>query len=82
MKQFDLWLKACAEKNDYPFLLNSCKDYDLYKLSGKYTVKNNDYYSPTYHVWDRKNDKWVFTSVDYRAAYQKYKNIIFKISLQ
>ena len=78
MKQIDLWLKACAEKNEYPYLLESSGDVYLFQLK----VLNNpdpnsyDYYHTTYHVWDKATDKWVFTSVDYRTAYEKYKNYV------
>ena len=76
MKQYDLWLKACAEKNEYPYLLESSGDIYLFQLK---VVDNPDYnsynhYHTTYHIWDKANDKWVFTSTDYRTAYPKYEN--------
>ena len=77
MEQYDLWLKACAEKNECPYLLESSGDIYLFQLK---VINNPDYnsydhYHTTYHVWDKINDKWVFTSTDYRAAYLKYKSI-------
>lgn len=76
MGNFNLWLKACADKNEYPTLIESYGGVFLFQLKA---IDNPDYnsynhYHTTYHVWDKIEDKWVFTSVDYRSAYGKYKD--------
>ena len=78
MKQYDLWLNACGGKDKRLLPLESFSDIYLYQLK---VIDNPDYnsynhYHTTYHVWDKATDKWVFTSVDYRSAYEKYKNYI------
>ena len=79
MTNRELWLKNCADSKNYPYLLETNESIELYQLKVIDNLDYNsyDHYHTTYHIWDKINDKWVFTSTDYRAAYQKYKNIIY-----
>ena len=72
----ELWLKNCADSKNYPYLLETNGNVELYQLK---IIDNPDYnsydhYYTTYHIWDKVKDKWIFTSTDYRTAYEKYKN--------
>ena len=76
MTQYDLWLKACSEKNEYPYLLKSFAGIFLFQLKIINNPNPNSYnhYHTTYHVWDKIYDKCVFTSTEYQTAYKKYKD--------
>ena len=73
----ELWLKNCADSKNYPYLLETNGSIELYQLKVVDNPNYNsyDHYHTIYHVWDKINDKWVFASTDYRAAYLKYKSI-------
>ena len=76
MTTFEMWVKNCAEKNDYLYRLEEQNGVELYLLRTIDNPKYDSYnhYHTTYHVWDRKRSKWVFTSTDYKTAYEKFKH--------
>lgn len=74
---YKAWLNACAENEEYPYMLDSKNGYGLFELK---VIDNPDYnsynhYHTSFHVWDITNDKWVFSTTNYKEAYNKYRDL-------
>lgn len=74
MSQFEMWLGLCEENKTIVHCLEGEKDNALYETKRTFLGPDWNYYSdsPVYIGWS--NDRIIVSSLDYRLAYDTWKN--------